>query len=577
MARRLTLGCFLAALLVLPVLFDPENAEAWPFRPGKMLASEAMALRTAFRGGGHSFFRGGHGGRHRGFAGRSNRSRPFRHFLARRRNGLNRNRQVNSARPFYPRNGWRERNGGIASTNRDTPARSQPAGGNYAPERPSGGRTNWTWNGTSWSFGRPGARAPGIPNWPSAAIVTVLGAGGNDRPPIAPRYFRGSGQPAAQAAAAMLANKRYRPREILVEVPIGAADSLRQTLEREYNVTVRDTGAIELVGARIWHIQLAQGQDLRSLLERLLQDNRVLTAQPNYVYTPVQGSPEQQRPSGANNAARAHPSANRSLPTGSGVKLAVIDTCIERNHAELQGSIASSYDAIKKAAGGCQPENHGTAVASLIAGHSQLHGTAAGAVIMPARAFAFTKEENEVAATSQDIVMALNWAAQSDARIMNLSFAGPADSLIERTVAAAYRRNIVLVAAAGNAGPASAPLYPAAYPEVIAVSATNGKRQIYSASNRGKYVAISARGVDVLVAHVNNSYATESGTSFAAAEVSGVVACLLEKRPKASPDDIRAALQKTATSFSDIDSNGAGYGIVNAFAAISFVETSVPR
>jgi subtilisin family serine protease len=81
----------------------------------------------------------------------------------------------------------------------------------------------------------------------------------------------------------------------------------------------------------------------------------------------------------------------------------------------------------------------------------------------------------------------------------------------------------------------------------------------------------------VLVAHISNSYATESGTSFAAAGVSGVVACLLEKRPNAGPDEIRAALQKTATDFSDTDSRGAGSGIVNALAAVAFVETSVPR
>jgi subtilisin family serine protease len=89
-------------------------------------------------------------------------------------------------------------------------------------------------------------------------------------------------------------------------------------------------------------------------------------------------------------------------------------------------------------------------------------------------------------------------------------------------------------------------------------------------------VSVSARGVDVLVAHISNSYSTESGTSFAAAGVSGIVACLLEMRPKARPDEIRAALQKTATGYPDTDSQGAGYGIVNAVAAVAFVETSVP-
>ncbi len=169
----------------------------------------------------------------------------------------------------------------------------------------------------------------------------------------------------------------------------------------------------------------------------------------------------------------------------------------------------------------------------------------------------------------------LSGPSNSGARIANLSFTGPADPLIEHEIAAAYRKGLVLVAAAGNAGPASAPLYPAAYPEVIAVTATNGRQEVYSAANRGKYISVSARGVDVLVAHVQNGYGIESGTSFAAAKVSGIVAGLIEMRPGAAPDEIRAALQKTATSVPGQERDEAGFGLVNARAATAFMETSV--
>ena len=110
---------------------------------------------------------------------------------------------------------------------------------------------------------------------------------------------------------------------------------------------------------------------------------------------------------------------------------------------------------------------------------------------------------------------------------------------------------------------------------MIAVTATNGRQQIYSAANRGKHISVSARGVDVLVAHVQNTYGIESGTSFAAAKVSGIVAGLIETRPRAAPDEIRAALQNTATGVPGQDRDEAGYGLVNARAAIGFVETSV--
>ncbi len=412
------------------------------------------------------------------------------------------------------------------------------------------------------------------PGQGTASTFAILGAGGS-RPPIAPHFTGAPGQNPAQISAALLANKRHRPRELLVEVRAETPDGVKEAFVREYGVEVSELGVIGLAGVRLWHLRLPPGQNLRELLTALLQDGRVLTAQPNYIYTPVQGPPEQKGTPGQ--GAALSPSPQNRQPTGTGVKLAVIDTCVERDHAELQGSVASSFDAVQRGSGSCKPEDHGTAVASLIAGHYKLRGTAEGASLLSAQAFTFTREENEIAATSREIALAMDWAAAQGAQVMNLSFAGPADPLIERVVAAAYRKGIDLVAAAGNAGPASPPLYPAAYPEVIAVTATNGKQQIYSAANRGRYISVSARGVDVLAAHINNTYGMESGTSFAAAEVSGVVASLLEKRPKAAPEEIRAALQETAAAVPGVDRNEAGFGLVNPAAAVAFVETSLPQ
>ena len=417
-------------------------------------------------------------------------------------------------------------------------------------------------------------RTRALPAWlPVPHIRSLELAAGTVRP-AAPSYTGTPGQNAAQFAAALLDGKRHRPRELLVGVTPGTPDSLKQTLASDYEAEVEDIGTVGLAGIRFWRLTLKGNQPLREVLTRLLTDGRVITAQPNYVYTPVQGPPPGSEPPPGGQAAPG-PQSQSGMPTGAGVKLAIIDTCVEAAHSELMGSVAASYDAIKPGAGACVPENHGTGVASLIAGHSRLHGTAPGASILRVRAFTFTEEENEVAATTREIALALKWAVDSGARIANLSFTGPADPLIEHEIAAAYRKGLVLVAAAGNAGPASAPLYPAAYPEVIAVTATNGRQEVYSAANRGKYISVSARGVDVLVAHVQNGYGIESGTSFAAAKVSGIVAGLIEMRPGAAPDEIRAALQKTATSVPGQERDEAGFGLVNARAATAFMETSV--
>jgi subtilisin family serine protease len=457
---------------------------------------------------------------------------------------------------------------GANATGRTTGGRPPKPSTDLAPPRPTnldGGSKGRTSN----LVVVPGAAA-------AVTAFAILGAGGAPRQPIAPRYTGEPGQQPAQAAAMLLDSKRHRPRELLVEVSGSTSGEIKEALARDYRAEIAELGAVELAGVRIWHLTLGPAGNLHETLTALLQDRRVLTAQPNYIYTPVQGPPEKKGVLPGNGAALAPP-PGKQQPTGAGVKLAIIDTCVEGNHDELQGSIASSFNAAGPASGNCKPENHGTAVASLIAGHGKLHGTAGRAAILSAQAFSFTSEENEVVATSREIALSMDWAAQTGAQVMNLSFAGPADPLIERVVAAAYRKNIGLIAAAGNAGPSSPPLYPAAYPEVIAVTATNGKLEIYGAANRGKYISVSARGVDVLAAHVGNTYGIESGTSFAAAEVSGVVAALLEMRPNAGPEEIRAALQNTAAAVPGAGKDEAGAGVVNPAAALAFVETSLPQ
>ncbi|MFX4805959.1 S8 family serine peptidase, partial [Acinetobacter baumannii] len=87
--------------------------------------------------------------------------------------------------------------------------------------------------------------------------------------------------------------------------------------------------------------------------------------------------------------------------------------------------------------------------------------------------------------TSYVILRSLDYAVAHGAQIVNMSFAGPKDALVGRAVAAAAAKDVMLVAAAGNAGPTSPPLYPAAYPDVIAVSGIDAGDRLMAASNRG--------------------------------------------------------------------------------------------
>ena len=110
-----------------------------------------------------------------------------------------------------------------------------------------------------------------------------------------------------------------------------------------------------------------------------------------------------------------------------------------------------------------------------------------------------------------------------------MSFAGPHDEAVKEAIVAARRNGVILIAAAGNGGIKAVPAYPAAYGEVIAVTAIDPNDQLYDQANRGDYVDVAAPGVDVLVLAPAKAYKHESGTSFAAAHVSGIVALLLER------------------------------------------------
>ena len=153
-----------------------------------------------------------------------------------------------------------------------------------------------------------------------------------------------------------------------------------------------------------------------------------------------------------------------------------------------------------------------------------------------------------------------------------MSFAGPKDAVIERGLAALAAKGIVLVAAAGNAGPKSPPLYPAANPNVIAVSATDARDKLFAASNRGSYIAISAPGVEIFLPAPDEKYQMTSGTSFSAAYISGLVALMLERDAALRPEQVRAILMKTARDLGPPGPDDQfGAGEADAFAAVSAV------
>jgi subtilisin family serine protease len=139
--------------------------------------------------------------------------------------------------------------------------------------------------------------------------------------------------------------------------------------------------------------------------------------------------------------------------------------------------------------------------------------------------------------------------------------------VLETACANARALDIVLVAAAGNNGPGAPYGYPAAYDGVIAVTATDDKDVLMQQSNRGPYVFVSAPGVN-LIAPVGGGSDLVTGTSFAAAVVSGAIANLLHKSPERSADWIEAALSTTARDLGEAGRDADfGFGLIDTAAA----------
>jgi subtilisin family serine protease len=250
------------------------------------------------------------------------------------------------------------------------------------------------------------------------------------------------------------------------------------------------------------------------------------------------------------------------IAKGANVLVAVIDTGLDETNPEFEGAVADRFDAV---GGEFVPLSHGTAMGGVIVAHKSLTGVAPAARLLAIRAF--TNQNSGPNGTGFDILRGLDYAATHGARIVNMSFAGPEDALLRDALDAARKQGIIEIAAAGNAGPDSKPLYPAAQRGVIAVTATDASGKIFSKANRGAYVIVAAPGASVIAPGLGGAVQFTSGTSVAAAEVSGVAALLLQTNGKASPEDIRKTLGLTARRLAD-DQRGAGGGLVDAAAAV---------
>lgn len=357
--------------------------------------------------------------------------------------------------------------------------------------------------------------------------------------------------------------------EFVAEIDGALSATEADELARRHGLARVASENFPLIGATFGLFRITDGRPSETVRREFAADASVRSVQPNFRYVlqdqkppvPSEGDPAQYA------LAKLRLPQAHTLAHGANVTIAVIDSGIDAKHPELADSIADNFDALGSIEGA---HIHGTGIAGAIVAHARLMGSAPEARIIAIRAFGGTAGGAE--SSSYVILRSLNYAAEHGAQIVNMSFAGPKDAVIERAIAATAARGLVLIAAAGNAGAKSPPLYPAANPNVIAVSATDQQDRLFSASNRGNHIALAAPGVDIFLPAPDGKYQMTSGTSFSAAYVSGVAALLLERNYALKPEALRMTLAKTAR---DLGSPGRddlfGDGEADAFAAVMAV------
>jgi subtilisin family serine protease len=130
--------------------------------------------------------------------------------------------------------------------------------------------------------------------------------------------------------------------------------------------------------------------------------------------------------------------------------------------------------------------------------------------------------------------------------VINMSLSGPANEVLQKAIAAAQAKGIVIVAAAGNNGAGAEPSYPAAYAGVVAVTAVDQDLNVYPRATRGPYVDLAAPGVNVWTAASQGSGALRTGTSYAVPFVSAAAGLLLASHPEWDTKAIQARLEESA-------------------------------
>jgi subtilisin family serine protease len=384
-------------------------------------------------------------------------------------------------------------------------------------------------------------------------------------------------QPAAEPEGADLIPRQLQARQVIVTLASTSPDrwdGMREALARDHGLQPVGAFPLSSIGVQCAVFQIPEDRSIDDVIARLRADPLVESVQANQVFEGLGTAHDDPYASMQYGARVIHADLAHRFVTGKGVRVAVIDTGADSTHPDLHDRIVKTATFVQGGERTFTEDSHGTAVAGVIAADADNHigifGVAPEAQIIVAKAcWHRSAAAIEAVCSSWTLAKAVDFAIGGDARVLNLSLGGPPDPLLARLIDKAIERGMTVIAAVMEHGPGS-PGFPAALEPVIAVVASDPRGVAHVPAGFSHPGLLAAPGVDVLTTAPHSAYDFRSGSSLAAAHVSGVAALILQWDPRLTGADVHRLLVATAQRLPE--GSGApptAIGLVDACAAVA--------
>src|SRR5262245_57162691 len=348
--------------------------------------------------------------------------------------------------------------------------------------------------------------------------------------------------------------------------------TLAKELSGEYGLDQVGAFPLTSLGVQCVVFQVGENRSLGDLLAQLTVDPRVESVQQNQFFQGLQalaGDPYASFQYGprAVHADRAH-----AWVTGRGVRVAVVDTGVDTNHPDLTDRVVKTVNFVEGGEKTFTADHHGTAVAGVIGARADngmgIYGVAPDADLLAVKACWHRRTGSpEAWCSSWTLAKAIDFAIVERVRVLNLSLSGPPDPLLRRLIVKASEEQSITVVAAVMERGDPALSFPSSLSTVIAVVASDELGNVRA--RVGKHPApLAAPGIEVLTTVPNRAYDFLSGSSFATAHVSGIVALLLERNPQLSPREVKDLLVNSGHPVNRNDPETASLRHVDACEAL---------